>query len=205
MLLSIDTSAGTSVALVDLDAGVIAEHSSENTRGHAELIGTLIERCLQGVDPASLSGVVAGMGPGPFTGLRVGIAAARAFALGIGKPVVPIASHDAVAYDLGRAAIVVTDARRNEIAFSEYGEPDTDGFPQRVRGPELLPRAALTTLGPLVVETITIPAGALGMLAERAFAAGRLFGPGGLAASTEPFYLRQPDVTISAGPKRVTG
>ena len=205
MLLAIDTSAGTSVALVDLDAGVIGEHSSENTRGHAELIGILIERCLQGVDPASLSGVVAGMGPGPFTGLRVGIAAARAFALGIGKPVVPIASHDAVAYDLGRAAIVVTDARRNEIAFSEYGEPDAAGFPQRVRGPELLPRVALTTLGPQVHETPTISAGALGMLAERAFAAGRLFGPGGLAASAEPLYLRQPDVTISAGPKRVTG
>ena len=205
MLLAIDTSAGTSVALVDLDAGVIAEHSSENTRGHAELIGMLIERCLQGVDPASLSGVVAGMGPGPFTGLRVGIASARAFALGIGKPVVPIASHDAVAYDLGRAAVIVTDARRNEIAFSEYGEPDADGFPQRVRGPELLPRAELASLGPLVVETLTIPAGALGMLAERAFDAGRLFGPGGLAASAEPLYLRQPDVTISAGPKRVTG
>ena len=210
MLLAIDTSAGTSVALVDLDAGVIAEHASENTRGHAELIGILIERCLAGVDPSSLSGVVSGMGPGPFTGLRVGIAAARAFALGIGKPVVPLASHDAVAFDLGRPVIVVTDARRNEIAFSEYGEPDADGFPQRLRGPELLPRAELATFRrddgqTLVHETATIPAGALGMLAERAFAAGRLFGPGGLAASGQPLYLRQPDVTISAGPKRVTG
>lgn len=210
MLLAIDTSAGTSVALVDLDAGVIAEHSSEDTRGHAELIGILIERCLAGVDPASLSGVVAGMGPGPFTGLRVGIAAARAFALGIGKPVVPLASHDAVAYDLGRAVIVATDARRNEIAFTEYAEPDADGFPQRVRGPELLPRAELATLRQgngqsLVHEAPTIPAAALGMLAERAFAAGRLFGPAGLAASDQPLYLRQPDVTISAGPKRVTG
>ena len=204
MLLAIDTSAGTSVALVDLDAGVISEHSSENTRGHAELIGILIERCLNGVEPSTLSGVVSGMGPGPFTGLRVGIAAARAFALGIGKPVVSLASHDAVAFDLGRAVIVVTDARRNEIAFTEYGEPDADGLPQRTRGPELLPRAALATLG-LVHETATIPAGALGMLAERAFAAGRLFGPGGIAASDQPLYLRQPDVTVSAGRKRVTG
>jgi tRNA threonylcarbamoyl adenosine modification protein YeaZ len=210
MLLAIDTSAGTSVALVDLDAGVIAEHASADTRGHAELIGVLIERCLAGVDPASLSGVVAGMGPGPFTGLRVGIAAARAFAFGIGRPVVPIASHDAVAFHLGDAAIVVTDARRNEIAFSEYRVPDADGFPQRVRGPELLPRAELSTLSPLAPgtplhETATIPAGALGMLAERAFAAGRLFGEGGVAASSQPIYLRRPDVTISSGPKRVTG
>ncbi len=205
MLLAIDTSAGTSVALVDLEAGVIAEHSSPDTRGHAELIGILIERCLQGVDPASLSGVVVGMGPGPFTGLRVGIAAARAFAFGIGKPVVPIASHDAVAYELGRAVIVVTDARRNEIAYTEYAEPDAEGFPQRVRGPELLKRVELATLGLLVHESPTIPAGALGMLAERAFAAGRLSGPNGIATGPEPLYLRQPDVTISAGPKRVTG
>jgi hypothetical protein len=101
--------------------------------------------------------------------------------------------------------IVVTDARRNEIAFTEYAEPDADGLPQRVRGPELLPRAELATLGPLVHEAPTIPAGALGMLAERAFAAGRLFGPDGIAASDQPLYLRQPDATISAGPKRVTG
>jgi tRNA threonylcarbamoyl adenosine modification protein YeaZ len=215
MLLAIDTSAGTSVALVDLEGGVLAQHGSENTRGHAELIGTLIERCLVDAPdgplaPTSLSGVVVGMGPGPFTGLRVGIAAARAFALGIGKPVVPLASHDAVAHDLARACIVVTDARRNEIACSEYAEPDADGLPQRVRGPELLPRAELDALaasrpGLELVEAATIPAGALGMLAERAFAAGRLFGPGGIAASDQPLYLRQPDATIPTGPKRVTG
>ena len=119
----------------------------------------------------------------------------------------PIASHDAVAYDLGRAVIVVTDARRNEIAFSEYGEPDADGFPQRVRGPGAAAarRARQPAARARCTRRSTIPAGALGMLAERAFAAGRLFGPGGLAATAEPLYLRQPDVTISAGPKRVTG
>lgn len=210
MLLAIDTSAGTSVALVDLEGGVLAEHTSDDPRGHAELIGSLIERTMDGVDPASLSGVVSGMGPGPFTGLRVGIAAARAYAFGIGKPLVPIASHDAVAFDLGRPVLVVTDARRREIAFSEYAEPDADGLPQRVRGPELLPRDELDTLvasrpGLEIVECATIPAGALGMLAERAFAAGRLFGPGGLAAGDQPLYLRQPDATVPAGPKRVTG
>ena len=61
---------------------------SPTQRSHAEVIGTLIEAALRraGVAPHELSGVVAGMGPGPFTGLRVGIAAARAFALGIGAP-----------------------------------------------------------------------------------------------------------------------
>src|SRR5689334_24602996 len=78
VLLAIDTSAGTSVAVVDLDAGILAEESVADTRSHAEVIGTLIESALRlaGVTPNELSGVVAGMGPGPFTGLRVGIAAA---------------------------------------------------------------------------------------------------------------------------------
>ena len=204
MLLAIDTSTGTSVALVDRDAGVIAEHTSQDPRGHAELIGSLIARCLGDRDPSTLSGVVAGMGPGPFTGLRVGIAAARTFAFGIGKPFLPIRSHDAIAFELASPAIVVTDARRNEVAFSEYGEPDSDGLPRLVRGPELLPRADLDTLGALARPTSVIPAGALGMLAERAFATGRLFGDGGILAAAEPLYLRAPDATPSAGPKRVT-
>ena len=73
-------------------------------------------------EPVTLTAVASGMGPGPFTGLRVGIAAARAFALGRGIPVIPVASHDAAALailladpfaDLPRFA-VVTAARRRE-------------------------------------------------------------------------------------------
>ena len=84
MLLAIDTSAGTSVAVVDRDLGILAERSSADPRGHAELVGSLLRECLDesGIAVTALSGVVAGMGPGPFTGLRVGIAAARTFAFG---------------------------------------------------------------------------------------------------------------------------
>src|SRR5690606_41296655 len=65
--------------------------------GHAEVIGDLLERAL--VEDAEITHVVAGMGPGPFTGLRIGIAAARAFALGRGVPVVAVPSHFAAALD----------------------------------------------------------------------------------------------------------
>ncbi len=87
MLLAIDTSAGTSVAVVDGDR-VLSEASDPGTRGHAELIGTLIQRALADAEasPADITGVVSGMGRGPLTGLRVGIAAARAFAAGRGHP-----------------------------------------------------------------------------------------------------------------------
>lgn len=205
MLLAIDTSAGTSVAVVDRDGGILSQLDEFDTRRHAEVVGTLIERALAeaGVSAAQLSGVVAGMGPGPFTGLRVGIAAARAFAFGIGKPVVPLISHDALALDLTEPLLVVTDARRREVAWSSYAIGDELGLPVRVAGPLL---AAPDGVSAAVdgfssfrrVDATAIPAGLLGMLGERLFAAGRGFGP------KEPLYLRSPDVTPSLGPKRVS-
>lgn len=205
MLLAIDTSAGTSVAVVDRDRGILAQADEADTRRHAEVIGVLIERVLaeSGVSPRELSGVVEGMGPGPFTGLRVGIAAARAFAFGIGKPVIPLVSHDALALDLHEPLLVVTDARRREVAWSSYAPGDELGLPVRIAGPHLAFPAELETdiEGYSTfhrVDAATIPAGALGMLGERLFAAGRGFGP------SEPVYLRPPDVTPPSSPKRVS-
>jgi tRNA threonylcarbamoyladenosine biosynthesis protein TsaB len=197
MLLAIDTSTGTSVAVVDRDGGVLAEQGTDDTMRHAEVVGGFIRDALAaaGVRPAGLSAVAAGMGPGPFTGLRVGIAAAHAFALGIGRPFVPVVSHDAIAhawYAAGGAGPlqVVTDARRRESAVSDYGGLDGDGLPVREGAPRLEPR----------FDAGTVSAGALGMLAELAWTAGRL-----PLAADEPLYLRAPDVTLSAGPKRVLG
>ncbi|HWH98206.1 MAG TPA: tRNA (adenosine(37)-N6)-threonylcarbamoyltransferase complex dimerization subunit type 1 TsaB, partial [Pseudolysinimonas sp.] len=121
MLLAIDTSAGTSVAVVD-GGRVLAEVDEPGTRRHAEAIGTLLRAALvdAGIEPRQVAGVVAGMGPGPFTGLRVGIAAARAFAFGIGVPVHPVVSHDAIAFGREERVLVVTDARRREVAWSLY-------------------------------------------------------------------------------------
>lgn len=195
MLLAIDTSAGTSVAVVDRERGILAERSSADPRGHAEIIGTFIDECLRvsGIDRADLSGVVAGMGPGPFTGLRVGIAAARAFAFGIGVPVHPVVSHDAIAYGRGERVLVVTDARRREVAWSVY-DPDVT----RLEGPELCERdgfGAIEALHPgvPVLDPPTVSAASLGLVAELLLAAGRPLGP------DEPLYLRAPDVTMAAG------
>jgi tRNA threonylcarbamoyl adenosine modification protein YeaZ len=193
VLLAIDTSAGTSVAVVDRDRGVLAEHSVEDTRRHAEVIGDLIARALAdaGVRPDQLSGVAAGMGPGPFTGLRVGIAAARAFAFGLGKPLVPVVSADAIAFGRSGPVTVVTDARRREVYWSSYAAPDEVGLPRRDRGPELAAPADVPGDRERI-EAAWVSAGALGMLAEAMFAAGRPF------PADEPLYLRSPDVTMSA-------
>lgn len=221
MLLAIDTSAGTSVAIVDRDAGILAERSVADTMRHAEVIGGMIQECLaaSGTTRGDLSGVVAGMGPGPFTGLRVGIAAARTFALALGKPLVPVVSHDAIAFGhyggrsigapLDAPLLVVTDARRRELYWSAYSGLDALGLPVRRGGPGLAKPDEVSTsvldglafAGEGEVERLDaaeVSAGALGMFAELSFAAGRPF------AADEPLYLRSPDVMISTGPKRVT-
>lgn len=199
MLLAIDTSAGTSVALVDREAGILAEAASDDPRGHAELIGDLIARCIADIDVTVLSGVVAGMGPGPFTGLRVGIAAARAFAFGIGKPVVPVVSHDALAWGVDEPIVVTTDARRREVFWSAYSGLDAAGLPIRTHDPALAPADWPGLAGHRLVQARTVSAANLGLLAEGMYANGRPF------AADQALYLRSPDVTISAGPKRVTG
>ncbi len=66
MILAIDTSIGTSVALVDDDGSVITERESADPRGHAEAIGTLIAECIAGRD--EITAVAVGMGPGPVHG-----------------------------------------------------------------------------------------------------------------------------------------
>ena len=199
MLLAIDTSAGTSVALVDRDAGVLAHADSDDPRGHAELVGELIARCIEGIDVTTLSGVVAGMGPGPFTGLRVGIAAARAFAFGIGRPVVPVVSHDALAWGVDEPIVVTTDARRREVFWSAYSGLDAAGIPVRTHGPSLAPADGAGLPGHRLVQAHAVSAAHLGLLAEALYANGRSF------AADQPLYLRSPDVTPSAGPKRVSG
>jgi tRNA threonylcarbamoyl adenosine modification protein YeaZ len=205
VLLAIDTSAGTSVAVVDRDAGVLAERSSADTRGHAELIGTLIRACLDesGAAVASLSGVAVGMGPGPFTGLRVGIAAARAFAFGAGKPVVPVVSHDAIAFGFTEPTLVVTDARRREVYWSAYRGGDAEGLPLRAHGPGLCTPAELAGAVPgfdgyVRLDAAVVSAASVGLLAEGLYAHDRPF------ASGEALYLRSPDATVGSGPKRVS-
>ncbi|MBC7441840.1 MAG: tRNA (adenosine(37)-N6)-threonylcarbamoyltransferase complex dimerization subunit type 1 TsaB [Ramlibacter sp.] len=210
MLLAIDTSAGTSVALVDLARGVIAHHETGDTMRHAEVIGRLISACLAdaGAPVSTLSGVVGGMGPGPFTGLRVGIAAARVFALGAGVPFVPVVSHDAVAFGRYRdghagGLVVVTDARRREVNWSVYSGADAAGLPVRIAGPGVAKPAVLLEgdwdhAGVPRHDAATVSAADLGLVAELMWAHKRPF------ADDEALYLRSPDVTLSNGPKRVS-
>lgn len=205
MLLAIDTSSGTSVAVVDAAGRVRSERTETDTMRHAEVVGRLIQEALDaaGSAPADIEAVAVGMGPGPFTGLRVGIAAARAFALGRGITTFPVVSHDAVAlgalrHGQPKGFLVVTDARRRELYWSAYDGLDEQGVPVRASGPGLDKPASLPHPELPRLEAASVSAAELGVVAARLRAAGRI------GADDEPLYLRSPDVTLSAGPKRVT-
>jgi len=247
VILGIDTSLGTTVAVIEDDGVVRAHADSADPLAHAEVIGTLLEQVVGPRHPApdaraasahhtaertsnrrqfdvrgtntyefgatdgEITHVAAGMGPGPFTGLRIGIAAARAFALGRGVPVVPVVSHDAVAlelllFDAIRDAdaprfAVVTDARRREVAYSVYDGLDDDGLPVRTAGPALAPRdeidAVLAAAAAERRDAAAVSGAMLALAAARALAAGREIGP------HDALYLRSPDVAPPAARKKV--
>lgn len=209
MLLAIDTSAGTSVAVVDPVTGdARSTRSTEDSRRHAEVIGPFLAEVLTeaGITGADVTAVVAGMGPGPFTGLRVGIAAARTFAAARGIPFLPLVSHDAVAADeradgCDAPFVVLTDARRREVYWTAYDQTGA-----RVAGPGLAKPADLDdairasrpdAVGWDRVTAASIPARRLGALAADTLASGGSF------VQDAPLYLRDPDVTMPGAPKRV--
>ncbi|MEO7348957.1 MAG: tRNA (adenosine(37)-N6)-threonylcarbamoyltransferase complex dimerization subunit type 1 TsaB [Terrimesophilobacter sp.] len=210
MLLAIDTSAGTSVAVIDGAKGVCVERSVDDTRRHAEVIGELISECLDvaSVTVPQLTGVAIGMGPGPFTGLRVGIAAATTFALGANLPLLRVVSHDAVAFGYYRSGasgplLVTTDARRQERYWSAYLGADASFIPLRAAEPGLdrpadIPTRVTEIVGYGRVDADWVSAASVGALAEALASQGRGF------AAAEPLYLRSPDVTLASAPKRVS-
>jgi tRNA threonylcarbamoyladenosine biosynthesis protein TsaB len=212
LLLAIDTATSAiTVALHDGDR-VLAESSTLDPRRHAEYLAPGIAQVLadSGHLAAEVSAVVAGTGPGPFTGLRIGLVTARTFAFACGIPVFGVCSLDALAHQgwledaaaLGRSCVVATDARRKEVYWARYdltargavrtGRPmvakaeaiagEVAGLPVIGRGGLLYADCFGPRRGPLDVS-----AGALAGLAVRRLAAGEEL-PG-----AEPMYLRRPD------------
>lgn len=187
MILAIDTSLGTSVSLVDDDGTFVAEMHEHDTRRHAEVIDVLLTRVL-GERRDAVTQVVAGLGPGAFTGLRVGIAAARAVAIGLGVPVTGVCSHDAVGSHTHGLVQVTTDVRRRERAWSLH----RDGV--RVDGPHLAPADAVPGVeGSRRIDVDWIDAAGLAL----ALAAGAEQGE-------QAIYLREPDAAVPQSRKRVS-
>ena len=215
MLLALDTSsASVTVAVADGAPGaggtVLASASRVDVSHHTELLAPLVRQVCReaGVAPAALGTVVVGVGPGPFTGLRIGIVTARALADATGAALVGVCSLDvlaAAAGPVGADLLVATDARRREVYWARYavGGPQ----PRRVAGPAVDHPAAVPDASVLS----TIGQGAL--LYPDVFAAAVPGGPthpdaAVLARSVldgtvetlpaDPLYLRRPDARPAA-------
>jgi tRNA threonylcarbamoyl adenosine modification protein YeaZ len=206
VFLAIDTSQGTSVAVL-IDGEVAAEAADSNPMRHAENIGTLIARCIEqtGVKASEISDVAVGVGPGPFTGLRVGIAAAKMFAAGSKARLHGVGSLDAIAFELGleEPTLVITDARRSEVYFGLFQAKSTNGVPRRLQVPAVAKQAQvesnLQSQGqPYELVQRPVSAASIGLLAIAMLSEG---------VNPEPIqanYLREPDAT-QPKPKKVSG
>ncbi|PJI94874.1 tRNA (adenosine(37)-N6)-threonylcarbamoyltransferase complex dimerization subunit type 1 TsaB [Luteimicrobium subarcticum] len=161
-VLAVDTSAAVTVALVGEGGERLAARSVDEQRRHAELLAPMIEEVLaeSGTDRSDLTAVVAGTGPAPFTGLRVGLVTARTFALALGVPVLGVPSLDAIAAEavsaLGLApdaeVLVTADARRREVYWARYRVVAHEGphavpVLETVAGPEVGAAAAVVEAG----------------------------------------------------------
>jgi tRNA threonylcarbamoyl adenosine modification protein YeaZ len=209
LVLALDTATPTLVAgLADWSqhgvTEVLAERAVPSGTRHAELLTPAITSVLDdaGLAMGDVDAVVTGLGPGPFTGLRVGVVTAAALADARGLPVIGVCSLDAIGSG-GRT--VVTDARRKEVYWAAYDEDGarTDG-PAVVR-PEELGRSGPFVGDPAFAERLgaeVAPADVTTAGLLRA-AAAQLADPSS-AGPLVPLYLRRPDATPPTAIKAVT-
>ncbi len=125
LVLGIDTATPTTSVAVGTDAGPLAAVAVRNDRAHAELLAPLVAWTLEqaGVEGSALGGVAVGIGPGLFTGLRVGVSGAKALAQAWRLPMVAVPSLDLLAFaqrHAKRSICATIDARRGEIFAALY-------------------------------------------------------------------------------------
>lgn len=125
LVLAICTATSRSSVGLGTRAGVLAEARLARPHAHAEFVAPAIEFCLRsaGCTASEITGVVVDHGPGLFSGLRVGIATAKAVAVSLDLPVVALSGLDLVAMAVrhsGRSVVAAVDARRGEVFWARY-------------------------------------------------------------------------------------
>ena len=220
LTLAIDTaSAWSTVAVVEGDV-VLEEAEHRDPRGHAEVLATLVSDVLARAGRPRIDVVACGVGPGPYTGLRIGVTTAQVLGLAWQAQVVGICSLDVIAADAlaGGAAgafVVATDARRGEVYWAAYGPAG-----ERISGPFVGRQSeldadisALPWFGEEEDGSPQVRAGTLGRLANRLLEQGEMPGAPVRTLSTHgtddgvmagelagqrllapfPLYVRRPD------------
>jgi tRNA threonylcarbamoyl adenosine modification protein YeaZ len=170
--LAIDTSTSKTIVGIIQDGVVLFEKAHEGATDHGRALSELVAEALKVAKPPHQ--VVVGMGPGPFTGLRVGIAFAQTFALSRQIPVIGICSLDAIDIDKDQYTVAI-DARRKEIYWASY----KDGH--RVSGPA-------------VSKPAEVPNFIIDLYPDMR----KLVALSQTQNVTEPMYLRRPDAVPTA-------
>lgn len=238
MLLGIDTSGAVSVAIMGgslehLDASVRHVRSDTRARHHDEVLLSLVDAVLEdaGITRSQITGVVVGRGPGPFTGLRVGLVAARSIAAVLDVPLVGVCSLDALANQAladaraddaaaasggERTVAVALDARRREVYHARYRQGE-DGALQRLAGPAVAPPAEiaeeLSACDQLVGSGTVLYPEQLRATSELVHVdashlievAAQWITQGEDLSSTDPLYLREPDAAKPSARKSALG
>jgi tRNA threonylcarbamoyl adenosine modification protein YeaZ len=211
VLLAFDTAtAYVTVSAYDEGAGVLAARDGVGPMRHGELLMPTVRDVLAAADAAmsDVDRVAVGVGPGPFTGLRVGVVTARMLGMALGVPVVGVCTLDVLAADAvsqGAAEpfVVTTDARRKELFWAAY-----DAGGARVEGPAVDRPADLPVRGRLVVGTgpeLYPFDRTAGPVLPSAATLARCVAEGSCPAyDPEPVYLRRPDAVTPGPAKRVS-
>ncbi|HEX7995396.1 MAG TPA: tRNA (adenosine(37)-N6)-threonylcarbamoyltransferase complex dimerization subunit type 1 TsaB [Streptosporangiaceae bacterium] len=215
LILAFDTATPAVTVAVHDGSDVVACESTVDARRHGELLAPGIARVLNkaGAQPADVTAIAVGTGPGPYTGLRVGLVTARVLGSALGVSVDGVCTLDIIAAEARQAArggefIVATDARRKEVYWARYAasgqrlsEPQVSvpdlvpaGLPVAGEGPVLRP--GLGSAG--IIEPRYPSAAELAQIAAAHVAGGVPPGP------AEALYLRRPDAREPGRPKRVT-
>ncbi|WP_457582117.1 tRNA (adenosine(37)-N6)-threonylcarbamoyltransferase complex dimerization subunit type 1 TsaB [Ensifer canadensis] len=212
IVLAIDTSgSGCSAAIYDSgSSAVLGQSGADIGRGHAERLMEFVDEALAAADRpiGDIDRIAVTIGPGSFTGIRVGVATARGLALALGKPAVGVSSLHVIAEEArattpGKSVLVAIDAKRDEVyvqSFDAAGHAVTEpealsvtvardrfaGFDGCVAGSG---SALLTFLAPIKTSDLVDIAvvARLGAVADPA------------SAKPKPLYLRGPDAKPQAG------
>lgn len=225
LVLAFDTATPAVTAALHDGERVLAESTTVDARRHGELLVPTIETVLReaGVALGDVTAVVAGSGPGPYTGLRVGLVTAQALATSLGVPAYGVCTLDAVAYGSGLAGpfLVATDARRKEVFWGHYEDPRVRLSGPSVDRPQDLPgELPLVGAGARMYAEIVGPsrvtgapeypfAGALAALAAEQLGAPDVrevveSGTHPVLSLPRPIYLRRPDAQVPSAPKKVS-
>jgi len=218
LVLVLDTSSAAVTAgiveLTEAEPKVLAERVTVDARAHAERLVPAVRDCLveAGTSFNALAAVVAGVGPGPFTGLRVGLMTAAAIADAVGLPSYPVCSLDAIATGHPEVSelLVAGDARRKEVYWARYADGRRIGEPAVGRPAELAEQLigvqAMTGAGAeLYAEQLGLPLldGRFPTVTGLASVAAESVLAGSPGQPLTPLYLRRPDAVAAAARKPV--